>query len=75
MGNIDSRPVCSTHERFATIRASDSNIAHRTSDFEFFSKLLDLLGNLIRRAGFAAQLVAEQSIFLESFIIYELRVR
>jgi release factor glutamine methyltransferase len=36
---------------------------------------LDLLGNLIRRAGFAARLVAEQSIFLESFIIYELRMR
>ena len=43
MGNIDSRPVCATHERFATIRALDSNIAHRTSDFEFFSKLLVLL--------------------------------
>jgi release factor glutamine methyltransferase len=36
---------------------------------------LDLLGNLIRRAGFAARLVAEQSIFIESLIIYELRVR
>jgi len=35
---------------------------------------LDLLGNLIRRAGFAARLVAEQSIFIESFILYELRV-
>src|SRR5262245_56251514 len=34
---------------------------------------LDLLGNLIRRAGFAARLVAEQSIFIESLIIYELR--
>jgi len=41
MGNIDSRPVCATHERFATISALDSNIAHRTSDFEFFSKLLE----------------------------------
>ena len=36
---------------------------------------LDLHGNLIRRAGFAARLVAEQSIFIESLIIYELRVR
>jgi release factor glutamine methyltransferase len=36
---------------------------------------LDLLGNLISRAGFAARLVAEQSIFIESLIIYELRVR
>jgi hypothetical protein len=36
---------------------------------------LDLLGNLIRRADFAARLVAEQSIFIESLIIYELRVR
>ena len=36
---------------------------------------LDLLGNLIRRAGFAARLVAEQSIFIESLNIYELRVR
>jgi len=35
---------------------------------------LDLLGNLIRRAGFTARLVAEQSIFIESFILYELRV-
>jgi hypothetical protein len=36
---------------------------------------LDLLGNLIRRAGLAARLVAEQSIFIASLIIYELRVR
>jgi release factor glutamine methyltransferase len=35
---------------------------------------LDLLGNLISRAGFAAQLVAERSILIESLIVYELRV-
>ena len=34
---------------------------------------LDLLGNLIERAGFQARLVAERSIFFESFILYELR--
>src|SRR6266508_1997679 len=31
---------------------------------------LDLLGNLISRAGFAARLVAERSILIESMIIY-----
>jgi release factor glutamine methyltransferase len=36
---------------------------------------LALLGNLISRAGFAARLVAERSILIESRIIYELRVR
>jgi methylase of polypeptide subunit release factors len=36
---------------------------------------LDLLGKLIDRAGFAARLVAERSILIESIIIYELRVR
>ena len=36
---------------------------------------LDLLGNLIGRAGFGARLVAERSIFIESLIIYELRLR
>ncbi len=36
---------------------------------------LDLLGNLISRAGFAARLVAERSILIESMIIYELRVQ
>jgi 23S rRNA G2069 N7-methylase RlmK/C1962 C5-methylase RlmI len=36
---------------------------------------LDLLGNLISRAGFVARLVAERSIFIESLIIYELRLR
>lgn len=36
---------------------------------------LDLLGNLISRAGFVARLVAERSIFIESLIIYELTVR
>jgi methylase of polypeptide subunit release factors len=34
---------------------------------------LDLLGSLIQRAGFHARLVAERSIFFESFILYELR--
>ncbi len=34
---------------------------------------LDLLGNLIERAGFQARLVAERSIFFELFILYELR--
>jgi methylase of polypeptide subunit release factors len=34
---------------------------------------LDLLGELIARAGFRARLVAERSIFFESFILYELR--
>jgi methylase of polypeptide subunit release factors len=36
---------------------------------------LDLLGNLIGRAGFGARLVAERSIFIESLIIYELRLK
>jgi release factor glutamine methyltransferase len=36
---------------------------------------LDLLGNLIRHAGFGARLVAERSIFIESLIIYELRLK
>jgi hypothetical protein len=40
MGNVDSRSVCATHERIHNHQALDSNIAHRTSDFEFFSKLL-----------------------------------
>jgi hypothetical protein len=31
--------------------------------------------NLIRRAGFSARLAGEQSIFIESWIIYELRMR
>lgn len=34
---------------------------------------LDLLGGLITRAGFRAQLVAERSIPFESFILYDLR--
>jgi hypothetical protein len=33
---------------------------------------LDLFGALIDRAGFRARLVYEHSIFIESFIIYEL---
>jgi hypothetical protein len=36
---------------------------------------LGLFGNLISRAGFAARLVAERSILIESMIIYELRVQ
>jgi hypothetical protein len=36
---------------------------------------LGLLGNLIKRAGFEARLVAEHSIFIESFLLYELNVR
>lgn len=36
---------------------------------------LDLLGNLIGRAGFGARLAAERSIFIESLIIYELRLK
>jgi hypothetical protein len=36
---------------------------------------LDLLGGLISRAGFVARLVAERSIFIESLIIYELRLQ
>ena len=36
---------------------------------------LALLGNLINRAGFAARLVAEHSIFIESFLLYELTVQ
>ena len=36
---------------------------------------LDLLGNLIRHAGFGARLVAERSILIESLIIYELRLK
>ena len=36
---------------------------------------LDLFGTLIDRAGFHARLVHEHSIFIESFIIYELLAR
>ena len=36
---------------------------------------LGLLGNHIKRAGFAARLVAEHSIFIESFLLYELTVQ
>jgi release factor glutamine methyltransferase len=36
---------------------------------------LDLLGGFISRAGFVARLVAERPIFIESLIIYELRLR
>ena len=35
---------------------------------------LNLLGALVDRAGFRARLVAERSIFIETFILYELRV-
>jgi len=40
MGNIDSRLVCRDARKIRTHQALDSIIAHRTSDFEFFSKLL-----------------------------------
>ena len=36
---------------------------------------LDLLGKRIDKAGFRAKLAHEYSIFIESFIIYELAVR
>jgi release factor glutamine methyltransferase len=36
---------------------------------------LNLLGNLVSDAGFAARVVAQRSIFIESMIIYELRQR
>ena len=36
---------------------------------------LGLLGNLIKGAGFAARLVAEHPIFIESFLLYELTVQ
>ena len=36
---------------------------------------LGMLGNHIKRAGFAARLVAEHSIFIESFLLYELTVQ
>jgi release factor glutamine methyltransferase len=36
---------------------------------------LNLLGTLVDRAGFRARLVHEQSIFIESLIIYELITR
>jgi hypothetical protein len=36
---------------------------------------LGLLGNHIIHAGFAARLVAEHSIFIESFLLYELTVQ
>ena len=35
---------------------------------------LELLGGFITKAGFKAQLVAERSIFIESFILYSLQV-
>jgi hypothetical protein len=40
MGNIDSRPVRYAR-KIHNHQPWDSNIAHRTSDFEFFSKLLN----------------------------------
>jgi 23S rRNA G2069 N7-methylase RlmK/C1962 C5-methylase RlmI len=36
---------------------------------------LELLGKLINRAGFSAIYLSAKSIFVESFIIYELRQR
>ena len=36
---------------------------------------LGLLGNHIKRAGFAARLMAEHSILIESFLLYELTVQ
>ena len=36
---------------------------------------LDLFGRRIREAGFNAQIAKEYSIFIESFILYELTVR
>ena len=36
---------------------------------------LGMLGNHIKRAGFAARLVAEHSIFIKSFLLYELTVQ
>jgi methylase of polypeptide subunit release factors len=36
---------------------------------------LGLLGHYIRRAGFSSRLVAEKSIFIESLIIYELKLK
>jgi release factor glutamine methyltransferase len=36
---------------------------------------LGMLGNHIKRAGFAARLVAEHSIFIESFLLYEFTVQ
>ena len=36
---------------------------------------LVLLGALIKRAGFRARRVAERSFVIESFIVYELRIR
>jgi hypothetical protein len=36
---------------------------------------LGLIGDHIKRAGFAARLVAEHSIFIESFLLYELTVQ
>ena len=41
MGNIDSKPVCATHERFATIRPWTRILRIARPDLEFFSKLLD----------------------------------
>ena len=35
---------------------------------------LDLLGTLISRAGFKARLIAQRSVLIESFLIYELTV-
>jgi hypothetical protein len=34
---------------------------------------LNLLGNLVSRAGFAARVVAQRFILIESIILYELR--
>ena len=36
---------------------------------------LGMLGNHIKRAGFAGRLVAEHSIFIESFLLYKLTVQ
>jgi hypothetical protein len=36
---------------------------------------LELLGNLISRAGFQSRLVAERSIVIESLLIFQLRLQ
>ena len=51
-------------------KATDNELQKGASDSD-----LELLGKLIKRAGFSAIYLSAKSIFVESFIIYELRQR
>ena len=55
------------------MRASGSSPAAASTWLLSSDSDLNMLGNLIKRAGSRARLVAEHSIVVESFILYELR--